>query len=157
MTAPLSKQWEKTKTGLGKADVRTQFAALCYKIKNDKLRFLLITSRERGRWIVPKGWPILGQNPTEAVMTEAWEEAGVKGTVATRPVGLFSYMKSYGEKADLPCVAMVYAVEVEKLARNYPEKAERRRKWVSRKKAAAMVDDPELAKVIMGFDAATLA
>lgn len=157
MTAPLSKQWPKTLNDAQKTDVRTQFAALCFQNKNNKLRFLLITSRERGRWIIPKGWPILGQDPMEAVMTEAWEEAGVKGTVMPRPVGLFSYLKEYEEKPNLPCVAMVYAVEVDSLARSYPEKKERTRKWVSRKKAIAIVDDPELAQVLEDFDPGMLA
>lgn len=152
MTAPLSKQWPKKLMDAQKSDVRTQFAALCYRYQNEKLQFLLITSRERGRWIIPKGWPILGQDPMEAVLNEAWEEAGVKGRVLPRPVGLFSYLKEYDDKPNLPCVAMVYGVEVEKLARKYPEKDERTRKWVSRKKAVAMVDDPELARVIADFD-----
>ncbi|WP_244425824.1 NUDIX domain-containing protein [Rhizobium etli] len=40
---------------------------------------LLITTRETGRWTIPKGWPIKGLAPHEVVEREAWEEAGVKG------------------------------------------------------------------------------
>lgn len=152
MTAPFDERRYSGILEAEKTDVRTQFAALCYRQRKDKPQFLLITSRERGRWIVPKGWPIPGQEPAEAVMTEAWEEAGVRGSVDPRPVGLFSYMKEYSDKPDLPCMAMVYAVEVDRLARSYPEKEERERKWVSRKKAVAMVDEPELARIISEFD-----
>ena len=152
MSAPLSKHWPKDLLGAQKTDLRTQFAALCFKVKQGKLKFLLVTSRTRGRWIVPKGWPIFGQDAEEAVLTEAWEEAGVKGRISSRPVGLFSYVKEFDEKQDLPCVAMVYAVQVESLSDEFPEKDERERKWFSRKKAAKMVDDPELAQVIRDFD-----
>jgi hypothetical protein len=38
-----------------KTDLRTQFAALCYRVKNEKVQFCLVTSRRSGRWIVPKG------------------------------------------------------------------------------------------------------
>lgn len=157
MTAPLSKRWQNPIEDAQKSDVRTQFAALCYRTNKEKLQFLLITSRERGRWIVPKGWPIADQEAPDAVMTEAWEEAGVRGVVDPRPIGLFSYMKEYADRPNLPCMAMVYAVEVSGLARSYPERSERERKWVSRKKATSMVDEPELARIISEFDPNELA
>ncbi|MBT8416205.1 MAG: NUDIX domain-containing protein, partial [Silicimonas sp.] len=60
----------------GKRDVRTQFGALCWRVVNDKVQVLLITSRRRKRWILPKGWPMDEATPVEAAQTEAWEEAG---------------------------------------------------------------------------------
>ena len=152
MSAPLSKQWPLTFSGSHKSDVRTQFAALCYRFKSKKPQVLLISSRGTGRWIVPKGWPISGQTPVEAVQTEAWEEAGVKGEVEDRPIGIFSYMKEYEDTPDLPCVAMVYALKVLSSTGDYPEEGERKRKWMSRKKAAGLVDSPELARIIKEFD-----
>ena len=93
MSAPLSKQWQETFAGAHKRDVRTQFAALCYRVKAGKPQFLLITSRGTGRWILPKGWPIADQSPGQTVQTEAWEEAGVTGVVDERPIGIYSYIK----------------------------------------------------------------
>lgn len=138
-----------------KTDVRTQFAALCYQELKGKLRVLLITSRGTGRWIVPKGWPVDGQTPAESAITEAWEEAGVRGICDGRCIGIFSYSKGHSELGDLPCVAMVFAVEVSEIADKYPEAHQRERKWVSRKKAAKMVDDPELARILRDFDPRT--
>ena len=54
-------------------DIRTQYAALCYRIVNDKIRVLLITSRGTKRWIVPKGWPMAKKDPHEAALQEAAE------------------------------------------------------------------------------------
>lgn len=135
-----------------KSDVRTQFAALCYRIVKDKPEFLMVTSRGTGRWIIPKGWPVDGKTPAESALTEAWEEAGVIGRVTGPCLGLFSYHKLLPEAGGLPCVAMVYPVRVKALADDFPEAGERRRKWMRPKKAAAKVDETELAQIMLGFD-----
>ena len=134
-----------------KTDLRTQFAALCYRIKDDKLRFCLVTSRRSGRWIVPKGWPMDGQTPMEAAATEAFEEAGVRGKIYERPIGVFSYYKVRSQN-ELPCIAVVYPLKVKKVLSRWPERKERERKWLPRKKAAALVDDPELREIILRFE-----
>ena len=133
-----------------KTDLRTQFAALCYRVKNEKVQFCLVTSRRSGRWIVPKGWPMNGQTPMDAAATEAFEEAGVRGKIEPRPIGVFSYYKVHS-KNELPCIAVVYPLKVKKVLRTWPEHKERNRKWLSRKKAAALVDDAELSQIIMRF------
>ncbi len=139
-----------------KRDVRTQFAALCYRVVKGKPEFLLVTSRRTKRWIIPKGWPMDGKTPGESALTEAWEEAGVIGKLKPRSLGLFSYQKFIDGENDLPCVAMVYAVKVKSLAEKYPERGERKRKWLSPKKAAERVNEPELAHIILKFDPKTL-
>lgn len=138
--------------GARKGDVRTQFAALCYRIKRGKLQILLVTSRGSKRWIVPKGWPMEGKTPAESARQEAWEEAGVTGKPDGNCLGVYSYAKDLGDMDDLPCLAMLYPVAVKSLAKRYPERGQRRRRWVSRKRAAKMVAEPELAQLILDFD-----
>jgi len=133
-----------------KTDLRTQFAALCYRIKDSKVQICLVTSRRTKRWIVPKGWPMDGETPMDAAATEAFEEAGVRGKVHTRPAGVFSYSKVRSED-ELPCLAIVYPMKVKKVLKDWPERKERTRKWVSRKKAAALVSDVELSTIILNF------
>lgn len=135
-----------------KSDVRTQFAALCFRVEDGKTRILLITSRGSGRWIIPRGWPMDNKTPCEAALTEAWEESGVRGKGYEVSLGLYSYTRDIGEDGLTPCVAMVYPVKVKDMADDYPEKGQRRRKWFSRKKAAELVSEPELANIIRGFD-----
>lgn len=135
-----------------KSDVRTQFAALCYRIVQDKPQILLITSRESKRWIVPKGWPMPGKTPGQCALREAYEEAGVVGKVSERPVGLFPYIKVMDDDTELPCVALIYPVRVNILRNDYPEADERKRKWYSRKKAANKVSEPELAQLLRTFE-----
>jgi 8-oxo-dGTP pyrophosphatase MutT (NUDIX family) len=136
----------------GKRGVRTQFGALCWRQVGDKVQVLLITSRRRGRWIVPKGWPVHGATPSEAAATEAYEEAGVKGKVTPAVLGIFSYTKDLDAGERLPCVVALFPIKVKKVFNTWPEKPERRRKWMSLKKAAKKVDDPELASILKNFD-----
>lgn len=139
-------------TECGKRDVRTQFGALCWRVKNDKVQILLVTSRRRKRWILPKGWPMDGATPVEAAEREAWEEAGVKGKAVPLCLGIFSYTKYLAEDGQLPCVVAVFPVKVKKQCSEWPERQERRRKWMSLKEAARAVDEKELAALLMNFD-----
>ncbi len=152
MSVQMIKQLPLTVQCAQKWDVRSQFAALCYRYQKDKLRVMLITSRKTGRWIVPKGWPIDGKTPAECALQEAWEEAGVVGKCADVCLGLFSYLKYLEEADGLPCVAMVYPVKVKDTLDQYPEAGQRKRKWVSRNRAAKMVSEPELAQILRDFD-----
>ena len=135
-----------------KTAVSTQFGALCYRMRNDKMQVLLITSRGTGRWILPKGWPVDGATPHQAVLSEAWEEAGVKGKVVGNSLGIYSYTKLKEDAEDIPCVVVVFAIKVSSTKTIYPEMHERKRKWFSRKKAAERVSDPELRHLILTFD-----
>ena len=135
-----------------KRAVRTQFGALCWRVKNDKVQVLLITSRRRKRWILPKGWPMDGATPVEAAELEAWEEAGVVGKAKPVCVGVYSYIKELDGDERLPCVVAVFPVKVKNTGSDWPEKDERRRKWMSPKEAAKAVDEKELASLLAGFD-----
>ncbi|WIV51126.1 NUDIX hydrolase [Marivivens sp. LCG002] len=135
----------------GKTETRTQFAALCYRIKNDKVQVCLITSRGTGRWVLPKGWPMDKKTPAEAAAIEAWEEAGLTGHAHSQCIGVYSYIKPLS-KTPVPIVAMVYPVHVQAVHTTWPERHERKRKWFGRKKAASKVAEPALRDLILNFD-----
>lgn len=137
--------------GGAKGSARTQFAALCWRKRRGKVQVLLITSRRRKRWIVPKGWPMDGKTPATCALIEAWEEAGVKGAASDMCIGVYSYERLREGEETIPCLALLYPVKVKALRKKFPEMRDRRRKWVSRKKAAKMVAHRELAKLITGF------
>jgi len=118
----------------------------------DRVEVLLITSRDTGRWVIPKGWPIKGMGSAEAAAREAWEEAGVEGQVAAESTGLFSYVKRFGVNAGVPCIVFVHALRVRRLARTFPERKQRRRKWFSLAVAARKVAEPELKALFLAFE-----
>lgn len=135
--------------GLGCA--RVQYGALCWREGNEGIEVLLITSRNTGRWVIPKGWPMPGLAPEAAAAQEAWEEAGVSGEVSPLRVGQFGYRKVLAADASVPCAVAVYGVKVSRLADTFPEAKERSRKWFPLTVAAGLVDEPDLGKIIAGF------
>jgi hypothetical protein len=78
----------------------TQFAALPWRLSEGGTRqVMLLTSRETGRWIIPKGWPMKKRTPAEVARQEAYEEAGLIGHIVDkRPVGTFHYEKRLAKK-----------------------------------------------------------
>ena len=125
-----------------------QMAALCHREAEDGREVLLVTS-SRGRWILPKGWPIDGKTGGETAMQEAWEEAGVKsGKVESAPVGTFTSTKHIDDGPDLACVTSVYAIKVKKVSDDFPEAKKRKRRWVKLPEAVDMVDDSGLRKLL---------
>jgi 8-oxo-dGTP pyrophosphatase MutT (NUDIX family) len=148
----MAKQPPLSLLGARKGDLRTQFAALCYRVRRGKVQILVITSRRSKRWIVPKGWPMEGKTPAASAAQEAWEEAGVRGKTGETALGAYTYGKTTVVGDELPCVVMLYPVLVKSLAKKFPESGQRRRKWVSRKKAAKKVAEDDLARLILNFE-----
>lgn len=134
--------------GIGEDGPRSQYGALCWRMHRGRVEVLLITSRDTGRWVIPKGWPMQDKRPDEAARQEAWEEAGVTGICADTALGLYSYDKARKSKEALPCVVAVYPLKVEGLAARFPERAERRRRWFSADEAARRVAEPELRAIL---------
>ncbi len=131
-----------------------QVAALCWRKRRGKIEVLLITSRDTGRWIVPKGWPIDGLNAAQSALCEAWEEAGVRGDAEkAHHIGQFCYDKVLRDGVELPIRAEIYKVRLreEQLEDQYPEAHERKRIWVAPRRAAKMVMEPELQEILRKF------
>jgi len=121
-----------------------QVGALCLRATKGKTEVLLVKS-SRGRWIVPKGWPMDGITDREAAKIEAWEEAGVmKGKTSKAPVGGYVTEKRFEDGRRKACHVNVYRIDVKTMVNSYPEAGMRKRKWMSLKKAAKKVDDPGL-------------
>lgn len=135
-----------------KTALRTQFGALCYRMRKGKPEILLVTSRRTRRWIIPKGWPQDGARPSASAAQEAYEEAGVEGRAYDISLGLYHYTKTDVSGRDLPCVAMVYPLRVKVLHDSYRERHQRKRKWFRPAEAARRVSEPELAHILRCFD-----
>jgi 8-oxo-dGTP pyrophosphatase MutT (NUDIX family) len=128
---------------------RLQVAALCYKESDEGKKVLLITSRDTGRWIVPKGWPMKGKEDHEAALQEAWEEAGVsKAEIEDEPIGFFKYDKGLASGEEVPVEAHVYVARVSNLKESYPEVDQRKRAWFDPDEAAELVDEPDLKEIL---------
>ncbi|APG93908.1 8-oxo-dGTP pyrophosphatase MutT and related house-cleaning NTP pyrophosphohydrolase, NUDIX family (plasmid) [Sinorhizobium americanum] len=126
-------------------------AALPFRISESKsIEILLITSRDTGRFIIPKGWRKKGQKKSDSAAREAYEEAGLVGKVTSKPAGSYTYWKrGVGNFERLQ--VLVYPLEVKKHRASWPEKGERRMAWLTPQDAALLVDEPDLASLIRNF------
>lgn len=131
-----------------------QFAALCYRVDADTsaLEVLVATSRDTGRWVIPKGWPMKGKKPHEVAAQEAFEEVGVRGKVEKRPLGVYHYDKRMSDLSRVPVSAQVHALHVKTCLKNFPEKGSRQIEWVSCGEAARRVREPELKSLFLAFE-----
>lgn len=136
----------------GKRPPSLQVGALCYRRARKGLRVLLITSRDTGRWVIPKGWPTRQHSEAWAAAREAYEEAGLRGEICERSVGHYVYPKRFRAGMSFPCLVRVYPLEARERVKIYPETGQRRVKWFSPAKAARKVREPELAQILRDFD-----
>lgn len=58
-----------------------QVAAVCYRLRNGSIEFLLVRTRNSSRWTFPKGSAEPGLTHAQAAALEAFEEAGVHGRI----------------------------------------------------------------------------
>ena len=125
-----------------------QTAALPWRLAQGKApEILLVTSWRSGKWMIPKGWPMSGKSLADAAAQEAFEEAGISGTVDPRPIGSFRHRKrSFFGDVDLEI--LVHPLAVERELAEWPEKGQRTRRWFSMSKALAVVELDDLRAII---------
>jgi 8-oxo-dGTP pyrophosphatase MutT (NUDIX family) len=128
-----------------------QFGALPYRYERDGLEIMLITSRETRRWIIPKGWPMLGKKPHEVAAVEAYQEAGIKGVAGKKPIGTYPYPKLFPDGEERLCLVTVFPLRVILEERKWREMAERERSWFQKDIAAGLVEEGGLAQIIDEF------
>jgi len=130
-----------------------QYGALPYRFTpNAALEILIVTTRQSGRWIIPKGWPIKGLRPPKAAAREAFEEAGVTGRIGAKPVGTFVYDKALDEAGvQATCEVTVFPLLVKTELEVWPESEQRTTQWVDPSRAEEMVLEPALKTLIAAF------
>lgn len=117
------------------------------KAPKNMLEVLLVSSRDTGRWVIPKGWPSKRMSDSAAAAREAKQEAGVTGRIAKRPCGNYRYRKVEIDNVRLIDVD-VYVLWVKKEKRQWKEKAERQRVWFDVRTASRKVREPKLRALL---------
>jgi 8-oxo-dGTP pyrophosphatase MutT (NUDIX family) len=136
---------------LGGAPCRVQVAALPWRKGPDGVEVMLITSRDTGRWVLPKGWPEGNEKLWDAAAREAGEEAGIEGAVAPAELGRYYYAKAMPSGQAKRCEVHVFPMEIDRVKDSWPERKSRRRQWFSPDAAASSVREPDLADLIARF------
>ena len=131
-----------------KPERNKQYAALPWRYSGARREVLLISSRDTGRWVIPKGWPIKGLSPAETAAREAYEEAGLGGQISKKPIGAFEYGKRLDNGAVQATKVEVFALEQMVQHKDWPEQGQRKLQWFSIPEAAEAVQEPELKDII---------
>lgn len=131
----------------------THVAAVCYRIQNGEIEFLLVKSRA-GRWTFPKGR--VDGDPTRAAAAarEAYEEAGVVGKVEPLPFMSYVHVKgSSFSNSFSECQVDAHLCEVTDLVS--PQEPYRDPTWFSAQKSKRRLHEKretrhgsELARVV---------
>jgi 8-oxo-dGTP pyrophosphatase MutT (NUDIX family) len=121
-----------------------QSAVIPYKLTEGSVEVLLVTSRRRKRWVIPKGVIDPGLSAKESALKEAFEEAGISGNISSEPIGEYSYDKWGGT-----CTVKVFLLEVQTIYEQWPEADTRARRWMMASEAAQSVKESKLRKIIL--------
>jgi 8-oxo-dGTP pyrophosphatase MutT (NUDIX family) len=127
-----------------------QAGVLAYRIRHGAVEVLLLTSRDTGRWLIPKG-NIPGRlTPAQAAEREAFEEAGIKGTIdGNLPMGVYTYFKRLPSGEIRPAAVEVYLLRFRRQLKKWPEKYERVIAWVSAAKAINLIEEPGVVPLLV--------
>jgi 8-oxo-dGTP pyrophosphatase MutT (NUDIX family) len=111
-----------------------QVAAVCYRVRDGRMEFLLVRTRGQRRWIFPKGGAEPGLTHAQAAALEAFEEAGVHGRIEEAPFAQYVLRKVVHAKKparSLKNEIVINAHLCEVLRLSAPKESKRDRTWFS--------------------------
>lgn len=126
------------------------YGVIPYKVEDDSVWVMMVTSQTRKRWIFPNGNIEKGETGAQAAAREAFEEAGVKGSIDKKRTINATIGKSAPDGIEDVAVEF-FAMEVLKQADKWPEKDERKRRWITLDKAKSVIKDGDFQAVLKTF------
>jgi len=125
--------------------IHTQAAALPLRMRQGRCQVLLVSTRRGRKLTIPKGMIDPGSTAPVTALTEAYEEAGIKGRLLKPALGSYRYRKWHAVYE-----VKVYAMRVDRVRRRWPEDGWRRRTWVDLERAAGLVKHAGLREILLG-------
>ena len=108
-----------------------QVAAVCYRRHGPAVEFLLVNTNGGNKWTFPKGDPESSLSHAQAAAREAWEEAGVHGTIESRHLCLYIHSKGVFWKSPGVREYVIKAFLLEVEAAEEPQELSRNPTWFS--------------------------
>jgi predicted NUDIX family NTP pyrophosphohydrolase len=129
--------------------ILNQAGVIAYRILDGKVQVLLMTSRDTGRWIIPKGNINGHSTALKAAQKKAYEEAGVRGAITSSiPLGSYTYSKKLTSGEARSATVEVYLLRIKERLKKWPEKGERKFSWVTTKEAIGIVEEPGVVPLL---------
>jgi 8-oxo-dGTP pyrophosphatase MutT (NUDIX family) len=123
-----------------------EIGVLPYLFESGRTRVVLITSRGKGHWILPKGRPVEGVPNADQALVEAFEEAGIVGRFG--PFNPIEVIRGSGGRARS---LRLFPMHVRHLAERWPEDVCRRRRVLSPRRAIELVTDRAIGHALEEF------
>ena len=122
-----------------------QSAVIPYQINKGKLEILIISSSQNNHYVIPKGIIEPGLSPRQSAAKEALEEAGIRGSIALKPIGKYSVIKW---KAEVNIE--VYPMKViEVIDEKHWQEKHRGRQWLDLKDAVKSIHHKQLKPMLI--------
>jgi diphosphoinositol-polyphosphate diphosphatase len=118
--------------------------------KGEKTALLFVTSKQRGRWIFPKGNLLEDEEHTSGCKRTAIEEAGIKGEIFKNFSNTVLITKKNRIKTYKTPVTY-YPMLVETQLEEWPEKHKRDRHWALLTDIHKVLDQTDYLKVAYSF------
>ena len=106
-------------------------------VDNENLEFLVVSTKN-GNWSLPKGNPMKKLGSKGTALQEAYEEAGIIGTVVDQKISTIVNGK---------CMAF-YPMEVKNELAVWPESDWRQRKWIRTNEAKDYINHGSLRSIL---------
>lgn len=130
-----------------------QSSTIPFRLTESGIEILIVGSRNRKHYIVPKGIHEPGMTAQTSAAKEAWEEAGAKGEVWEEPIGTYQYDKWGGT-----CTVEVYPLRVTAIAsEDQWQESHRGREWVSPEEAASRLKHQAVSSMVRELEQRLLA
>ena len=124
-----------------KVKAKSKWGVIPFQVDTSgKVRVLIISTR-RKNWSFPKGNLIPKIGPQRTALLEAYEEAGIDGSLGAKPL-----LCSIGRI----CIYL-FPMEVTKFYDDWPESDFRKRKWIQVNQAKEMLHHREMRKILKNF------
>ena len=125
---------------------RKEIGVIPYFEKNNSYRLVIVTAKMHPkRWIFPKGQPESDKDDRSVAVNEAFEEAGVIGTIAGKSIKV-----SYESGGDT-VTCKLYPFKVSRVCGEWPEFGMRKRKIVRPEKASEKLHSAPYAEALERF------
>ena len=98
---------------------------------------------------MPKGWAEKELSCAQLAEKEAFEEGGIVGVIRRKKVATYSYWKRLPKERGVTCTVDVFPMRVTELLDDWPERAQRERKWFTPAQAAMEVEEEELILLLL--------
>jgi 8-oxo-dGTP pyrophosphatase MutT (NUDIX family) len=124
-----------------------QSAVIPYLAEDGNTQIVLVTTRKKKKWTLPKGIVEPDLTPEESALQEAYEEAGIEGAIQGGIFDTFQYNKWGGT-----CFVQVFLMKITQWHESWPEDHYRSRETFSPDKALQVIGRKEMQPVLKKFN-----